>query len=184
MKTKKQLIIEASLEVFSEKGYNLATTLEISKKSGVSEMTLFRHFQTKNKLFLEAIKQAVGNSIVDESPIEFDIDLKSFIEHLMHEKLLMISKHIKLIKMLIQETLTHTLPKELEFTKMIYNQVILKIAKYVDYHKLNFDAKLYVQIIVGLLLQYAIMEENPKYHLINDKEQKQYILNYLNVLHI
>ena len=62
MKDTKDMILNASIEVFSEKGYTLTTTLEISKKAGVSEMTLFRHFQTKNNLFLSAIKQAVGES--------------------------------------------------------------------------------------------------------------------------
>ncbi len=184
LKEKKDLILEASLEVFSEKGYNLATTLEISKRAGVSEMTLFRNFQTKNNLFLESIKQAIGVSIVDNKSIDININLRDFIRLIMHEKMLMISKHTKLIKMLIRETLAHTLPQELGFTRMIYNQVIQTISKYVLYHELNVDSISFAEIIVGLLLRYAIMEEQPIYHLIDENEQRKYLSSYLNILNI
>ncbi len=184
MKEKKDLILEASLEVFSEKGYNLATTLEISKRAGVSEMTLFRHFQTKNNLFLTSIKQAIGESIGDDLSIDINNDTKDFIRLLMHEKMLMISKHTGLIKMLIRETLAHTLPHELGFTKMIYNQVIQKISRYVSYHQLNVDSISIAEIVVGLLLRYAIMEEKPIYHLLEEVEQKKYLSSYLNILNI
>ena len=184
MKEKKDLILEASLEIFSEKGYNLATTLEISKKAGVSEMTLFRHFQTKNNLFLESIKRSIGASIVDDLSIDINKDIRDFIRLLMHEKMMMISKNINLIKMLIRETLAHTLPQELGFTKMIYGQVIQKISRYVSYHQSNVDSISFAEIVVGLLLRYAIMEEKPMYHLIEEDEQNKYLSNYLNILNI
>jgi len=184
LKETKELIIEASLEVFSEKGYTSATTLEISKKAGVSEMTLFRHFQTKNNLFLATINAAIGTSIINDEIIDLDVDLRRFVFLLMHEKLLMISKQTKLIKMLIRETLAHTLSKDLEFTKMIYNQVIKKISKYVAYHELHVDSISFAEIVVGLLLRYAIMEDKPIYHLLDKDEQLKYLSSYLNILNI
>lgn len=47
-------IINASIVLFSQKGYNAVTTKEIAKKAGVSEMTLFRHFESKHNLFEKA----------------------------------------------------------------------------------------------------------------------------------
>lgn len=44
-------ILEASLSLFSQKGYDAVTTKEIAQKAGVSEMTLFRHFVCKRNLF-------------------------------------------------------------------------------------------------------------------------------------
>lgn len=184
MKETKDLMLDASLEVFTEKGYTLATTLEISKRAGVSEMTLFRHFHTKNNLFIASIKQAIGESIVDDLTNDMDQSLREFIRLLMHEKMLMISSHTSLIKMLIRETLAHTLPQELAFTKMIYNQVIQKISSYVEHHRMNIDAMSFAEMVVGLLLRYAIMEDNPKYHMMNGKEQHTYLTTYLNILNI
>ncbi len=184
MKEKKDLILKASLEVFSEKGYQSATTLEISRKAGVSEMTLFRHFQTKNNLFIDTIKEAIGSSIIDDQTMNLDEDLRKFIQTLLHEKMLMISNHSKLIRMLIRESLAHTLPDEFAFTKMVYQQVIQKISNYVSHHQINVDSISFAEIIVGLLLRYAIKEDQPTYHLLDQDEQDKYLSSYLNILNI
>ncbi|MDO4258588.1 MAG: helix-turn-helix domain-containing protein [Actinomycetaceae bacterium] len=42
----------AAFELFSERGYEATATAEIAKHAGVSEMTLFRHFPTKEALLL------------------------------------------------------------------------------------------------------------------------------------
>ena len=52
--TKKQLL-EATLTLISEKGYLRATTREIAQKAGVTELTLFRHFGSKERLFEELL---------------------------------------------------------------------------------------------------------------------------------
>lgn len=52
--TKKKLL-EATLGLISEKGYLGATTREIAKKAGVTEVTLFRHFGSKERLFEEVL---------------------------------------------------------------------------------------------------------------------------------
>lgn len=51
----KERILEAGLKTFSEKGYLGATTREIARKAGVAELTLFRHFSSKERLFEEMI---------------------------------------------------------------------------------------------------------------------------------
>ena len=53
--TTKQKLLEASLKTISEKGYIGATTREISRQAGVTELTLFRHFGTKERLFEELL---------------------------------------------------------------------------------------------------------------------------------
>lgn len=46
-------ILLAAIDIMSEKGYDGTTTKEIAQAAGVNEVTLFRHFGTKQKL-LEA----------------------------------------------------------------------------------------------------------------------------------
>jgi AcrR family transcriptional regulator len=48
-------ILEAGLALFSTKGYLGTTTREIAKKAGVAEVTLFRHFSSKERLFEEIV---------------------------------------------------------------------------------------------------------------------------------
>ncbi|OQZ03802.1 MAG: TetR family transcriptional regulator [Candidatus Brocadia sp. UTAMX1] len=54
MRTKDK-ILETGLRLFSKKGYLGATTKEIAKAAGIAEVTLFRHFPSKEKLFEEVI---------------------------------------------------------------------------------------------------------------------------------
>ncbi|HMK50555.1 MAG TPA: TetR/AcrR family transcriptional regulator [Thermodesulfovibrionales bacterium] len=48
-------ILEASLKLFSRKGFLGATTKEIAKAAGIAEITLFRHFPSKENLFEEVL---------------------------------------------------------------------------------------------------------------------------------
>jgi AcrR family transcriptional regulator len=48
-------LLEATLKLISEKGYIGATTREIAQEAGVTELTLFRHFGSKEKLFEEVL---------------------------------------------------------------------------------------------------------------------------------
>lgn len=48
-------ILEAALDLFVKKGYNGSSTRAIATKAGVNEVTLFRHFGTKERLFREVV---------------------------------------------------------------------------------------------------------------------------------
>ncbi len=48
--------MKATLKLISEKGYVGATTREIAQEAGVTELTLFRHFKSKERLFEELLK--------------------------------------------------------------------------------------------------------------------------------
>ena len=48
-------ILDAALELFSEKGFKATTTKAIAEKAEINEVTLFRNFESKEKLFLAII---------------------------------------------------------------------------------------------------------------------------------
>jgi AcrR family transcriptional regulator len=53
----RQRILEAASRVFAEKGYEGATTRAIAAAASVNEVTLFRHFGSKNNLLMAVIDQ-------------------------------------------------------------------------------------------------------------------------------
>lgn len=55
MKTKVK-ILEAAASLFGRNGYTGTTTAAIAREAGVAEVTLFRHFGGKEKLFAEALE--------------------------------------------------------------------------------------------------------------------------------
>lgn len=61
----RQGILRAALDLFEEQGYTETTTAQIAAAAGVSEMTVFRHFASKDRLLLDdpydpVIAAAVG----------------------------------------------------------------------------------------------------------------------------
>ncbi|NMB89913.1 MAG: TetR/AcrR family transcriptional regulator [Chloroflexi bacterium] len=50
-------ILRAASQEFGARGYNGATTRAIAGAAGVSELTLFRHFETKENLFQAVLEQ-------------------------------------------------------------------------------------------------------------------------------
>lgn len=72
----KEKIMDAALKEFAEKGYAGAKTKVIAERSGLSEMTLFRRFETKKNLFNQVLKKNHDdvvkdfNSIINDSKIE------------------------------------------------------------------------------------------------------------------
>lgn len=53
----REKILRAAVTVFAEVGFRGATTRRIAQEAGVNEITLFRHFGSKDKLLHEAISR-------------------------------------------------------------------------------------------------------------------------------
>src|SRR5580704_19557347 len=51
----KKRILDAAERVFSRDGFQGATTREIAREAGVNEVTLFRHFRTRDDLLRDTI---------------------------------------------------------------------------------------------------------------------------------
>lgn len=57
----RQRILDAAQEVFSRDGFQGATTREIARKAGVNEVTIFRHFHTREELLHATLKQSCAS---------------------------------------------------------------------------------------------------------------------------
>ena len=73
----RQRIISAAAEVGSKVGYSKATTKTIAKAAGVNEVTLFRHFGSKENLFSAAIEQYGGPALVPIIQSQFTGDYRA-----------------------------------------------------------------------------------------------------------
>ena len=60
--TKKELILERSLELFSSKGFKATSTRSIAAAAEVSEGLIFKHFKSKNGLLSELLKIGASKS--------------------------------------------------------------------------------------------------------------------------
>ena len=58
-------LLAAAARVYSESGYRGATTRRIAQEAGVNEITLFRHFGSKDTLLREALARCHGDDTAD-----------------------------------------------------------------------------------------------------------------------
>lgn len=114
-------ILKAATEVFAQEGLQGATTREIARVAGVNEVTIFRHFSSKEQLLGAVIQQATALQAEalahqDEWTQNLNIDLAHY-AHLYNH---MLEGHEALIRTFIGEAHRH--PEA-------YRQVLLEAAQ-------------------------------------------------------
>ena len=84
-KKARERILEAAINAFQTLGYARATTQLIAQNAGVAEVTLFRHFGDKQKLFQAVVGQIGGGPNLEwvEAQLTFELetDLRFICEH-------------------------------------------------------------------------------------------------------
>lgn len=73
-------LVEAALQLLTERGYKGATTAAIAERAGVAELTLFRHFGNKATLVKEACRRSLAGMVelVPEPSGDVEADLLAF----------------------------------------------------------------------------------------------------------
>jgi len=77
----RQRLMEAARAEFSDKGIECATTRGIAERAGCNEVTLFRHFESKQKLLVAVVQDTSGEfSSLCECHGDFSGDLHADLE--------------------------------------------------------------------------------------------------------
>lgn len=101
-------LIEAATEVFASSGLAGATTREIARVAKVNEVTLFRHFQSKEQLLAAVIQQLVtlqAEALANQE--EWTQDLHIDLKHYARIFNQMLEEHEALIRTFIGEAKRH-----------------------------------------------------------------------------
>lgn len=103
-------IFWAAVEIFAQKGFSTATTVEIAKKAGVAEGLIFKHFKSKKELLLSLVLPILEDFF---APITlkrletvFSKEFPTFEEFLMaffEERILFLGKNKHLVRIILQE---------------------------------------------------------------------------------
>jgi|LGOV01.1.fsa_nt_gb AcrR family transcriptional regulator len=182
MKDKTEQIIKASTEVFVEKGYILATTKEIALRADVAEVTIFRKFGTKQKLFELSVRGVVDNKFNIALGTSKKLSKQDFFRYLLDDRLMMVSKNINVVKMLISESLANNLPIELQFTQVIFGNIKLAIEEYFSNSIKKENYETYSKLVGGILLSSVILPSKKLYCKLNSTEKEKYLDGFLNMI--
>ncbi len=96
-------ILDASMALFSRKGYNSVTTKQIAQEAGVSEMTIFRYFENKRNLFEQAVERFMFSpkfKALFENNLVWDLEtdllkISNYYQDTLHKNQKIILMHIK-----------------------------------------------------------------------------------------
>ncbi|GER94141.1 TetR/AcrR family transcriptional regulator [hot springs metagenome] len=185
-KSTRDKILEAAQELFSQKGYLGATTKEIARASGIAEVTLFRHFPSKENLFenvivtrsfLPALKDLLPE--VEGMPYEMALNViaKRFLETLSSKKNLIQIMHSEM----------HRYPEKIHMIhNSIIDDVIKTLASYFEKLKTkgllkDFNSELGARAFLGMFFSYFTGQELKKRKKYKGDDTEMTIREYVNI---
>ena len=184
--TTKQQLLEATLKLISEKGYLGATTREISREAGVTELTLFRHFGTKERLFEELLKSYTFLPKLKEILPELDqLAYEDALTLVATNFLLTMKERKAMMKILLTEV--HLYPEKIRNTYASFvNESRATLASYfVSQQKKgllqNVSPEIAVRAFMGMLFNYFRTEEIMKENGMTKKRMERHIREFVYI---
>lgn len=130
---RKAQILETATTLFVAKGYHQTKTKDIAQACGISEPVIYKHFGSKDELFLEAIVNIAGetfNEISFDRITDTEIVLSSFIMNRVQK----VEDSFSLFKRLLIELLENKKIRRFYFKKFL-PRLANPIINYVDHLK-------------------------------------------------
>ncbi|MBT3318362.1 MAG: TetR/AcrR family transcriptional regulator [Clostridia bacterium] len=100
----KEKIIAAARELFEKNGFAGTTTKEISQLAGISEVTLFRHFETKRNLFEQTVHSCMHPYKLKEY-LQNDVqyDLQTDLTYIANTMMKTYQQNLPMLKMVFKD---------------------------------------------------------------------------------
>ena len=98
----RERIIGTAKKLFILNGYKGTSTKQIAAETGVSEMTLFRYFPTKESVFTEVIRPVV--SFLSALEIGEVQDLNTLAKRMLHDRLNFLCEERDLVRLVLMES--------------------------------------------------------------------------------
>lgn len=96
-------ILSAAMGVFVEKGFSGSTTLEIAKAAEVSEVTLFRYFDSKQEIFLAGIEPILLSTLQGSIDLSSELSPRAKLEYILFERIRLISDNHQIVRLILSE---------------------------------------------------------------------------------
>lgn len=168
---RREQILESALNVFIEKGYNGSTTADIAKESDISEVTLFRYFDSKKQIFMDAIEPILITSLKESLEASKDLEPMEKLEYILKNRIKFISEHHEVIKLILMESQINPEIADFDFINQITS--LLKDSIKEAGIELQ-DEDFSLRLLMGSILSFLYL---PK---IDDEEIDNYVKNLID----
>ncbi len=182
----KERLLETALKLISERGYLGTKTREIAQHSGVTELTLYRHFGSKERLFEEVLRQYTFlPKLKDLLP---ELEVTPYNEALTMvgiSFLKTLKERNKLVRIMLSEINVYP-----EKTRRVYNnfldELIQTLADYFNTLKnkdifRNLTPKTAARAYLGMLFSYFQAEEIVGGRNVTGKEMENTVREYVDI---
>ncbi|NOU68226.1 TetR family transcriptional regulator [Paenibacillus sp. LMG 31461] len=166
--TDKQIkIVQAAVEIFSEKGFAGSSTSEIAQKAGVAEGTIFRHYKTKKELLLSIVAPMMSKLIAPFAVKDFTKvleadypDVEQFLRAIIVNRLEFARRHFPVIKIFMHEIPFHNELRE-QFKETVAVLVLEKAYKAIRHFQkqgqiIELPAPTTMRLIVSTIVGFLI----------------------------
>ncbi|MBK5253423.1 MAG: TetR/AcrR family transcriptional regulator [Peptostreptococcaceae bacterium] len=170
---RREQILEAAMKLFVEKGYKGTTTLQIAKEAEITEVTLFRHFSSKQEILLEGIEPILFSTLEGAINISKESSGSEMIESILSDRITLISKNYQVIKLILMEDSLLT-----ELGRGNFINRILEILKNLltEMGASEEDNKFALRLLMGTILSVLYMPDK------NEEDIKDYIGKITNII--
>lgn len=150
-------ILQSALSVFIEKGFNGTTTIDIANRAGISEVTVFRYFDSKKEIFMESIKPILLENFKDSLSYDKNLDAKVILQSILKERILFIKEERAVIKLILMESEINP-----ELADVNYIEAVTSILN-TTLSSLNLELKaneFVLRMLMGSILSFLYMPAN------------------------
>ena len=179
-------ILNASLMLFSKKGYLGATTKEIARKAGIAEVTLFRHFPSKAVLFEETINSySFLFTLKGLLPELIDMDYRDALSKIAGIFLSKLSERKELIRIMQAEI--HTYPTTVkEIYQSFIGEIFKTLASYFREMQekkvlMGFNPELGARAFLGMFFSYFNAQKFMVQRQHRRSDDSEVIVEYVNI---
>ncbi|MGO1469318.1 MAG: TetR/AcrR family transcriptional regulator [Tissierella sp.] len=161
-------IIDSAMKLFVENGYNATTTASIAEKADISEVTLFRHFSTKEELFKEGIEPILTLSLDDSIIKSNSMKATEKLKYILKDRIKFASNNRAILKLILME---NQINSEVIGFDYVNNTVSLLEASIEEAGIKLKNKELSLRLLMGSILSFLYFPETDK------KKIEEYIDN-------
>lgn len=167
---RRQQILDSAMKVFIERGYNGATTLDIAKEAGVSEVTLFRYFPSKKEIFMEGIEPILITTLKESIVKVNGLEPVEKLKYVLKDRIKFISDHHEVIKLILMESQINPEVAEINYINKIASLLKKSIQETGIVPK---DEDTSLRLLMGSILSFLYLPE------IEEKKIDQFIDSFI-----
>lgn len=160
----KERLLQAAMKLVSEKGYLGATTREIAQEAGVTELTLFRRFGSKEKLFEGMLERYTFLPKLKELLPELEgLSYEDALELIATRFLLTLKERKAMVRIMYSEVTVYPEKIRRVYSKFIDNMRATLAGYFEDLKKRgivgNISSEMAARVFLGILFSYFRSEE-------------------------